>query len=137
MDHRSILDRSGWSTRPRWRRETVGTRLAKTARMSWRKDRPEEDPEKTKRWGRVIAKPSEFLVHVRRGRVLPSSGQGASCWKWPGDAIAIVPTSLQKLAFKADQVTRERIGVEVSGLAVYRVAEPLLAYRVVNFSYPE
>ena len=105
--------------------------------MSWRKDRPEEDPEKTKRWGRVIAKPSEFLVHVRRGRVLPSSGQGASCWKWPGDAVAIVPTSLQKLAFKADQVTVERIGVEVSGLAVYRVAEPLLAYRVVNFSYPE
>src|SRR4051794_2957616 len=107
-----------------------------TARMSWRANRPEEDPEKTKRWGFVSAKPSEFLVHVRRGQVLPTSGQGATCFKWPSDAVAIVPTSLQKLSFKADQVTVERIGVEVVGLAVYRVAEPLLAYRLVNFSFP-
>jgi regulator of protease activity HflC (stomatin/prohibitin superfamily) len=104
----------------------------------WRGNRPSEDPEKTKRWGFVTAKPSEFLVHVRRGRVLArSSGQGASCFKWPRDSVAVVPTSLQRLSFKADQVTRERVGVEVAGLAVYRVAEPLLAYRVVNFSYPE
>jgi regulator of protease activity HflC (stomatin/prohibitin superfamily) len=103
----------------------------------WRGDRPAEDPDKTKSWGWVTAKPSEYLVHVRRGRVLPSSGQGASCFKWPRDAVSIVPTSLQKLSFKADQVTVERVGVEVVGLAVYRVAEPLLAYRVVNFSFPE
>src|SRR5207249_10766916 len=98
-----------------------GTRLAVAAPMSWRGNRPEEDPDKIKRWGWVTAKPSEHLVHVRRGRVLPSSGQGASCFKWPRDAIAIVPTSLQKLSFKADQVTVERVGVEVVGLAVYRV----------------
>jgi len=114
-----------------------GMRLAIRRNMSWRGNRPEEDPQKTKSWGWVTAKPSEYLVHVRRGRVLPTSGQGATCWKWPRDAVAIVPTSLQKLAFKADQVTVERVGVEISGLAVYRVAEPLLAYRVVNFSYPE
>jgi hypothetical protein len=103
----------------------------------WREGRPVEDPEKTKRWGFVTAKPSEYLVHVRRGKVLKTSGQGATCFKWPWDAVAIVPTSLQRLTFRADQVTLERVGVEVVGLAVYRIAEPLIAYRVLNFSYAE
>jgi regulator of protease activity HflC (stomatin/prohibitin superfamily) len=97
-----------------------------------------EDPEKTKRWGFVTAKPSEYLVHVRRGEVRrASSGQGATCFKWPWDAVAVVPTSFQRLMFRADQVTREKVGVEIVGLAVYRIAEPLIAYRVLNFSFPE
>ena len=105
---------------------------------TWRAGRPAEDPEKTKRWGFVTAKPSEFLVHVRRGQVrLASSGQGATCFKWPWDSVAVVPTSLQRLAFTADQVTLEKVGVQVTGLAVYRIAEPLIAYRVLNFSYAE
>lgn len=104
----------------------------------WRAGRPVEDPEKTKRWGFVTAKPSEFLVHVRRGNVrASSSGQGASCFKWPGDSVAVIPTSLQQLRFRADQVTLERVGIEVVGLAVYRIADPLVAYRVLNFSFPE
>lgn len=106
--------------------------------VGWRDGKPLEDPDKQKRWGFVTARPSEYLVHVRRGRVRArSSGQGQSCFKWPWDAVAIVPTSLQRLAYRADQITRERVGVEVVGLAVYRIAEPLLAYRVLNFSFPE
>jgi hypothetical protein len=104
----------------------------------WRAGKPVEDPHKTKRWGLITAKPSEYLVHVRRGRVLErSSGQGATCFKRPWDAVAIVPTSLQQLRFTADQVTVEKVGVEVVGLAVYRIADPLVAFRVLNFSYPE
>jgi hypothetical protein len=103
----------------------------------WRQGRPIEDPAKTKRWGYVTAKPSEFLVHCRRGQVLRSSGQGATCFKWPWDSVAVVPTSLQRLSFIADQVTAEKVGVQVTGIAVYRIAVPLLAFRVLNFSYPE
>jgi flotillin len=104
----------------------------------WRKGKPIEDPEKLKRWGFITVKPSEYLVHVRKGKVLTrTSGQGATCFKWPSDAVAVVPTSIQQLMFRADQVTAEKVGVEVVGLAVYRIAEPLLAYRVLNFSYPE
>jgi flotillin len=104
----------------------------------WRQGRPVEDPDKTKRWGFVSAKPSEYLVHVRRGKIRSrSSGQGATCFKWPWDAVSIVPTSVQRLSFSADQVTSEKVGVQVVGLAVYRIAEPLIAYRVLNFSYPE
>lgn len=104
----------------------------------WRDGKPAEDPDKMKRWGLIVAKPSEYLVHVRAGRVLEgSSGQGASCFKLPWDAVAMVPTSLQRLRFRADQITREKVGVEVEGLGVYRIADPLIAYRVLNFSYPE
>ena len=104
----------------------------------WRAGKPAEDPEKLKKWGRISARPSEYLIHMRRGKVLPaSSGQGASCFKLPGDAVAVVPTTVQQLRFVAEQVTREKVGVEVTGVAVYRIAEPLIAFRMVNFSYPE
>lgn len=102
----------------------------------WRAGKPEEDPEKMKRWGYLSAKPSEFLVRMRGGKVV-SSGQGASCFKWPWDAVAIVPTTVQTLHFTADQITNEKVGVKVTGIAVYRIADPLIAFRMLNFSYPE
>ena len=120
------------------RRAEIQLSQIPTVGAGWRQGRPVEDPEKTKRWGFVTAKPSEYLVHVRRGEVRrASSGQGATCFKWPWDAVAVVPTSFQRLMFRADQVTREKVGVEIVGLAVYRIAEPLIAYRVLNFSFPE
>lgn len=103
----------------------------------WRAGKPAEDPEKMKRWGLITARPSEFLIHMRRGRVREVSGQGASCFKLPGDAVAIVPTSVQRLRFTADQVTSEKVGVQVTGIAVYRIVDPLIAFRMLNFSFPE
>jgi flotillin len=83
-------------------------------------------------WGRVTAQANEYLIQIRRGRVI-RSGQGLSCFKWPADSVAIVPTSIAKLSFAADQITVEKVGVEVRGLAVYRIAEPLLAFRMIDF----
>ncbi len=104
----------------------------------WRRGKPVEDPEKTKRWGFVTAKPSEYLIHVRRGHVRRrSTGQGASCFKWPWDSVAIIPTTINRLQFSADQVTREKVGVQVTGLAVYRIVEPELTFRMLNFSFAE
>ncbi|MGV3623058.1 MAG: hypothetical protein ACO1OB_19720 [Archangium sp.] len=102
----------------------------------WRRGKPEEDPEKTKRWGWISAKPSEFLIRMRGGHVV-AAGQGATVFKWPWDSIAIVPTTVQRLHFVADQITQEKVGVKVTGIAVYRVAEPLIAARMLNFSFPE
>jgi flotillin len=104
----------------------------------WRRGRPVEDPEKTKRWGVITAKPSEYLIHMRRGKIRRrSTGQGASCFKWPWDSVSIIPTTINRLHFAADQVTRECVGVEVIGLAVYRIVEPEIAFRMLNFSYAE
>lgn len=104
----------------------------------WRAGKLIEDPDKTKRWGWVGARPSEYLVCTRRGQIdRRRSGQGARIWKWPWQAISIIPTTLQRIEFVTDQVTRERVGVQVAGLAVYRIAEPELAFRVLNFSFGE
>jgi hypothetical protein len=83
------------------------------------------------RWGRVAANANEFLIQMRRGKVV-RSGQGLSCFKWPWDSVAVVPTSIAKRTFSADQVTVEKVGVEVRGLAVYRIADPLLAFRMID-----
>lgn len=104
----------------------------------WRAGKPVEDPEKMKRWGFVTAKPSEYLVHMRKGKIIPrTSGQGASCFKWPWDSVAVIPTTIQRIYFSADQVTAEKVGVQVKGLSVYRVARPELTVRMLNFSFPE
>ncbi|MEM9488886.1 MAG: SPFH domain-containing protein, partial [Myxococcota bacterium] len=104
----------------------------------WRQGKPVEDPEKTKRWGIVTAKPSEYLIHMRRGRIRRrTTGQGASCFKWPWDSVAIIPTTINRLQFTADQVTLEKVGVQVTGLAVYRIVEPEITFRMLNFSFSE
>ncbi|HEU0030506.1 MAG TPA: hypothetical protein VFQ53_07735 [Kofleriaceae bacterium] len=104
----------------------------------WRSGKPIEDPEKLKSWGWVGAKPSEYLVCTRGGTIARRrSGQGVRIFKWPWESVAIVPTTLQRIEFVADQITREKIGVEVAGIAVYRIAEPELAFRVLNFTYGE
>ena len=82
-------------------------------------------------WGRVVAQPHEYLIHLRAGRVI-RHGHGIACFKLPSDSVAILPTSIAKLSFVADQVTLEKTGVAVTGLAVSRIAEPLLAYRMVD-----
>lgn len=84
------------------------------------------------RWGLVSAAPHEHLIHLRAGRVL-ASRQAGSCWRWPGDTVALVDTSVHRLQFSADQVTREKTGVQVAGLAVFRVVQPLLAFKMLNF----
>jgi flotillin len=106
--------------------------------VAWRAGRPAEDPEKMKHWGFITAKPSEYLIHMRRGKIRRrSTGQGASCFKWPWDSVAIIPTTINRVSFCADQVTLEKVGVQITGLAVYRIVEPELTFRMLNFSYSE
>ncbi|HEY8211226.1 MAG TPA: hypothetical protein VIG99_27270 [Myxococcaceae bacterium] len=102
----------------------------------WRAGKPEEDPEKLKKWGMMSARPSEFLIRMRGGTVI-QAGQGASCFKWPWESVAIIPTTIQRLHFTADQITSEKVGVQVTGVAVYRIADPLVAFKMLNFSYAE
>ena len=122
----SLKDRRGEEPRHELRR----------VEPDWREGKPAEDPAKVKRWGLVSARPSEFLICMRGGEVV-KSGQGASVFKWPWESVSIVPTTVQRLHFTADQVTREKVGVQVTGLAVYRIAAPLIAFRMLNFSYTE
>ncbi len=82
-------------------------------------------------WGRVTAAPHEHLIVIRRGNVIRSQ-RGGSHFCWPGDTIARVDTSVHRLQFTADQVTREKTGVRVTGLAVFRIVEPEIAYTMLD-----
>ncbi len=82
-------------------------------------------------WGLVVAAPHEFLIQIRKGDVRRAE-QGGSCWRFPSDVVALVDTSVKRLQFTADQITREKVGVAVTGLAVFRIVEPLLAYRTLD-----
>lgn len=88
--------------------------------------------EKKRTWGRLSARPSEYVIKLRNGRVT-AHGPGLNVFLWPKDSHAIIPTTIQRVGFLADQVTSEKVGVEVRGIAVFRVADPLLAFRVLEF----
>lgn len=86
-----------------------------------------------RRWGRVSAKPSEYLIKLRRGKVV-AQGAGLSVRLWPADTCTILPTSIQRTSFVADQITAEKVGVAVTGIAVFRIADPMLAFRMLDFT---
>ena len=78
------------------------------------------------------AAPNEWLIVVKDGQMV-RSGVGISHFAWYDEQVAKFPTALQKLPFKAQQVTLEKQGVEVSGFAVWVVNReadgPFKAYK--------
>lgn len=94
------------------------------------------DPSTMKRFGFISAKPSEFLIVYRGGKLRRSvSGQGARCFKWPWDTVAIVPTTLKEVIFQANQITADNVDVRLRGVVMYRINDPLSIYKLINFSY--
>src|SRR6476660_1886524 len=65
-------------------------------------------------------------------------GRGISFFKLPWiDRYTIIPSSTQTIQFKADQITAENQGVEISGFAVWRVADAGKAATNFDFTEPE
>jgi flotillin len=97
-----------------------------------------ERRERRGRWGYVSALPSEYLIVYRRGKLRDKvSGQGARCFKWPSDTVAIVPTTLKEVLFRANQITIDNVDVQLRGMVLYRIVDPLRIYRLVNFTNRE
>jgi hypothetical protein len=86
--------------------------------------------------GRVQAGPTEYLLLYRRGRII-KQGFGLGAWCLPGlDHHCLVPCTANNLAFKADQVTQENQGVEITGFAVWKIAKPEAAAQRFSFDDP-
>lgn len=86
-------------------------------------------------WGYIAAYPHEYLIHFRGGRLnTRTSGQGARCFKWPGDTVFVIPTSLKEIVFEANQMSADNVDVRIRGMAIYRIAQPLQIYTQLNFS---
>src|SRR3954468_19292960 len=92
-------------------------------------------PEPMRRWGFVAARPSEFLIVYRKGKVAERlCGQGGRFWKWPSDTYVVVPTTLKEVVFHANQVTTDFVDLKVRGMILYRITEPMQIYRLINFT---
>jgi regulator of protease activity HflC (stomatin/prohibitin superfamily) len=93
--------------------------------------------EKMKAIGIVNASPAEFVIHQRLGRIR-NLGRGVSFFKLPWiDRYTIIPSSTRTIQFKADQITAENQGVEISGFAVWRVTDAGKAAANVDFTDAE
>lgn len=87
--------------------------------------------------GRIQAGPTEYLLVCRRGRII-KQGFGLGAWRLPGlDHACLVPCTAYNLAFKADQVTQENQGVEITGFAVWKIGNPEAAAQRFSFDDPE
>src|ERR1051326_1105882 len=87
-----------------------------------------------KSFGIITARPHEYLIHIRRGKLLKrTTGQASRCFKLPGDTVIIVPTSLKQLIFQASQLTLDNILIRLRGFAIYRVSSPEKIYERISF----
>lgn len=84
--------------------------------------------------GFVSARPHEYLIHIRRGKILPkTTGQANRCFKYPNDTVIIVPTSLKQLIFHGSQLTLDNILIRLRGFVIYRVSRPEKIYQRISF----
>jgi len=78
------------------------------------------------------ARPNEWMLVINDGEMI-RAGVGITHTARPGDQLAKFPSTLNKVSFKAQQVTKEKQGVEVSGFIVWvvnRIADgPFKAYK--------
>ena len=94
-----------------------------------------DDSRLKKNWGYIVAYPHEYLIHFRGGRLSQkTSGQGASCFKWPRDTVFIIPTSLKEIVFQANQLSVDNVDVRLRGMAIYRINNPMQIYTMLNFA---
>jgi flotillin len=94
-----------------------------------------EPPERHKRWGFVSALPSEHLIVYRGGKLRERvSRQGGRCWKRPSDTVAIVPTTLKEVLFRANQITVDNVDVQLRGMVLYCIKDPQNIYKLINFT---
>jgi regulator of protease activity HflC (stomatin/prohibitin superfamily) len=87
------------------------------------------------------ASPNEWLLVVNAEGEQLKATVGGTHIAQPWEKVVKFPATLQKVAFQAQQVTREMQGIEVSGFAswvVFRDQDgPLKAYRHLNGLSPE
>jgi flotillin len=87
-----------------------------------------------KKLGYVVTNPAEFAIHQRHGRT-KNKGRGISFFVLPVvDRYYLIPSTTHTITFIADQITAENQGVEVTGFAIWKIAEPERASLSFDFS---
>jgi len=85
-------------------------------------------------WGFISARPHEYLIHIRNGKLVrKTTGQANRCFKRPNDTVIIIPTSLKQLIFHASQLTLDNIFIRLRGFVIYRISQPEKIYERISF----
>jgi len=81
---------------------------------------------------RVVAQPDEWLLCIRNGRLV-KAGIGISLWRLPWEVVARFTSTLQRVSFEAEALSRERLRVVVEGFILWSVSPggdaPFRAFR--------
>lgn len=87
-----------------------------------------------KKLGYVITNPAEFAIHQRRGKI-KHKGRGIGFFVLPViDRYYLIPSTTHTITFIADQITAENQGVEITGFAIWKIADPERASLSFDFS---
>jgi flotillin len=80
----------------------------------------------------LVAQPDEWLLCVRDGRLV-AAGVGVALLRRPGDVVVRFSSTLQRVGFAVDVLSREQVAVRVEGFLFWSVADegdaPFRAYR--------
>ncbi|HEY8210158.1 MAG TPA: SPFH domain-containing protein [Myxococcaceae bacterium] len=88
------------------------------------------------------AQPDEWLLCIRNGRLL-RAGVGISLWRRPGDVVVRFTSTVQRVSFSVNALSRERLQVLLEGFILWSVSPegdgPFRAFQklgVVNLDQP-
>lgn len=90
----------------------------------------------------LVAQPDEWLLRIRDGRLI-EAGVGISLIRRPGDVVTRFSSTVQRVAFSGEAVSRDRLTVALEGFILWTVASegegPFKAFRklgIVNLDAP-
>src|SRR5262245_58130680 len=90
----------------------------------------------------VIAQPDEWLLCIRNG-TLVKAGVGIYLWRRPRDVVARFTSTMQRVSFAVEAISRERVPISIEGFIFWSVSSdgegPFLAFQklgVVNLNAP-
>jgi len=86
-----------------------------------------------KNFGIVRVNPSDYVIRLRNGKI-HAQGLGMNFFTIPREQYVIIPTTVSKIHFLADQISKENQGVEVSGFAFWKVNMPEKTYLHFDFA---
>jgi hypothetical protein len=83
--------------------------------------------------GKVRAGPNEYLLVGRKG-VLENRGSALTTYLRPGTIYVLVPSTKQEAAFEFTQETKDGVPLRFKGTFIYRVADPVAAASMFDFT---
>lgn len=80
----------------------------------------------------VIAQPDEWLLCIRNGKLV-RAGVGIFLWRRPGDVVARFTSTMQRVSFTVDALSKEQLQVTLQGFILWSVSprgdSPFLAFQ--------